>query len=59
MKAKLLFLAWSIYLWQGIQTREPLQLFFAIFFLLLHIGTLCHNWELRAEKAKAAVDKPK
>ena len=55
MKIKLLFLAWSVYLWLGLRSGNPMQLFFAGFFLLLHIGTWCHQRELRGRKAAVQV----
>ncbi|MGB5987404.1 MAG: hypothetical protein WBG37_19010 [Desulfobacterales bacterium] len=57
MKSKLLFLGWSIYFWLGTQSGDPLQLFFAGFFFLLHIGTLCQRRELRTQRAKVSSGK--
>jgi hypothetical protein len=59
MKIKLIFLAWCTYLWMGIQSGDPMQLFFAGFFLLLHLGTWSQRYELRAEEAKVAVEADK
>ena len=59
MKLKLLFIAWSVYLWLGYHSGEPQQLFFAGFFFLLYIGSLCHRWEMRTAKAPAAPAKTK
>ena len=53
MKLRMLFLAWAIYLWLGIRSGDPMQLFFALFFFLLHLGTFCHRREMRLQEAKA------